>query len=124
MTAEQVTEKVIEHTGEIAALWESTKSAHKRIDENDRITEGIHKLCVNVETLAVQMKNLTEKVDSSVASLESRIEAGFRNHGERIGALEKEPGRKWKVLWERVGLAIAGALATAIVALVLDALRG
>lgn len=119
VTAEQVTEKVIEHAGEIAALQESTRSAHKRIDENDRITEGIHKLCANVETLAVQVKNLAEKMESNV----SRLESGLQKQGERIGILEKEPARKWKVLWERIGLAVAGALATAIVALVLDALK-
>jgi hypothetical protein len=120
LTAEQVTEKVIEHTGEISALWESAKSAHKRIDENDRITEGIHKLTTNVETLALQVKHLAEKVEQTV----NRLELGLKSQGERIGALEKEPGRKWKVLWERIGLAVAGALATAAVALALDAVRG
>lgn len=38
----------LEHTREIAALWESLKSAHKRIDENDRLTAGIHKLAKNI----------------------------------------------------------------------------
>jgi uncharacterized protein YlxW (UPF0749 family) len=92
MNSEQVITQVLQNTKDIAAVSESAKSAHKRIDENDRITEGIHKLAANVETLAVQVKMFTDRMDSSIA----RIEAGQKNQGERIGALEKEPADKWK----------------------------
>lgn len=40
MTIEQLSESCIQNSKDIAALRESAKSAHKRIDENDRITEG------------------------------------------------------------------------------------
>jgi uncharacterized protein YlxW (UPF0749 family) len=89
-------------------LSEKTDSAHKRITENDRITDGIYKIASNVETLALQVKHLTEKLDNSVSSIENSL----KNQGERIGALEKEPASKWKnFMW----LIIAG-ITTSVVA--------
>ncbi len=112
MNADQLTEKVIGHTAEIAAVQESVKSAHRRIDENDRITEGIHKLCANVETLALQVKHLAEKVESSVA----RLEQGLQRQGERIGALEKEPGEKWKAVVKQILITATTAGVTYLIA--------
>jgi len=45
-TEEQMSNIIIEHTKEIAGLWESTKSAHKRHDDIKDITSGIHNLGV------------------------------------------------------------------------------
>lgn len=98
MNAEQMTTQVIQNTKDVATLRESTKSAHKRIDENDRMTEGIHKLAANVEALALQVKMLTEKMEKSI----ERVEAGQRSQGERIGKLEQEPANKWKDIVKQV----------------------
>ena len=106
LDAENVAKQVIENAKAIAAVAESAKSAHKRIDDNDRITEGIHKLASNVEALAVQVKMLTERMDSSI----ERIEAGLKSQGERIGALEKEPAHKWKTLVAQVTALIVAAV--------------
>ena len=104
MTSEQLAETVLKHNSEIAGMQEKLASAHKRIDENDRVTDGIHKLAANVETLAFQVKHLSEKMEGSI----SRIEAGLKAQGERIGKLEKEPGEKWKSLVSQViALAVA-----------------
>lgn len=93
MNLEQLSEQNIKHGEEIAALRESLKSAHKRLDENDRVTEGIHKLASNMEALTIQIKILAE---------------GQRSQGERIGALEREPADKWKdAVKQVVGLVIA-----------------
>ncbi|MDR0311828.1 MAG: hypothetical protein LBJ21_09600 [Acidobacteriota bacterium] len=98
----------MQHTREIAALQESTKAAHKRIDNNGRMIEGVHELAANVKTLAFQVETLTKTLETHVA----RLEAGQKSQGERIGKLEAEPASKWqKLSW----LVIAG-VATAIVA--------
>lgn len=106
MTQEQITDKVIQNSNDISALKENIKSAHKRIDENDKITEGIHKLASNIESLALQVKLLTERMDSSI----ERIESGLKGQGERIGALEKEPASKWKDLGKQVISLIVAAV--------------
>jgi len=116
MTQEQLIGQIMSHSRDIAALRESGKSAHRRIDENDRLAKGIHKLAANIETLALQVKLLTERIDSTVERMEKTLEL----QGERISAvegagrvserheqniatllrkvetLEKEPGIKWK----------------------------
>ncbi len=107
-----LTEKVIEHEGEIGRLWESSKSAHKRIDENDRVTEGIYKLASNMEALTIQVKSLAQQMETAIA----RIETGQKSQGERIGALEKEPAQKWKTLVAQVTGLVVAAVIGAIIA--------
>ncbi len=104
MTPEQITERMLALTEELAAVKESTKSAHKRIDENDRITEGIHEIASSVQALAVQVKLLADKMDENVDSLKGSI----KSQGERIGKLEQEPADRWKSLVSQViGLVVA-----------------
>ena len=135
MTQEQLTHQIMAQNKDIAALWENTKSAHKRMDENDRITKGIHKLAANVEALALQVKLLTERMDSSI----DRMERSIKSQGERIGAvemacrnierneasiitligkvdaIEKEPAAKWKDLAKQVvTLAVAALMGGAL----------
>lgn len=85
MTEQQLTEFAMDTTKNIAALWESTKSAHHRLNENDRITAGIHELAKNVAMIAAEIKGLAVRLNESV----ERIERGQRAQGERIGAVEK-----------------------------------
>lgn len=111
MTLEHLTEQLLKQSGEIAAVRESLKSAHKRIDDNDRIIEGIHKLAANMEAMTMQVKSLAEQLESSV----ERLEAGQRSQGERISALEKEPATKWKNLVSQgVGLITAAIIGYAL----------
>lgn len=105
-TTEQLSTELIKHTGELAALAESLKSAHRRIDENDHIIEGIYKLAANVEGLAIQVKLLTESVESSIG----RLESSLKTQGERISQLEKEPAEKWKALVGQIISLTAAAL--------------
>lgn len=112
MTTDQLTEQILKHNSEIAALRESDKSAHKRIDENDRITEGIHKLAANVEALALQVKLLTESMENNIA----RLEAGQKTQGEHIGALENEPAKKWKALVAQITSLLIAAVVGGVIA--------
>jgi chromosome segregation ATPase len=112
MTHDHLTEQVLKQNSDIAAVKESVKSAHKRIDENDRITDGIHKLAANVEALALQVKLLTEKMESNIG----RLESGLKDQGERIGQLEKEPAAKWKSLVSQVMSIIVAAVVGGVIA--------
>ncbi|MCL2857441.1 MAG: hypothetical protein FWE19_06970 [Oscillospiraceae bacterium] len=134
MTQEQLMGQIMSQSRDIAALWESSKSAHRRIDENDRLAKGIHKLAANIEALALQVKLLTQRMDSTV----ERMEKSLKSQGERIGAvegtsragerheqsisalerkveaLEREPSIKWKAFVSQM-LAILAAVVAGIV---------
>lgn len=112
MTTDQISTEMMRQAGEIRALWESAKSAHRRIDENDRVTEGIHRLAVNMEVMAEQLRALAERIDAAI----ERVEASQRSQGERIGALEKEPAQKWKSFVKQVFNLIVAAIVGGIVA--------
>jgi methyl-accepting chemotaxis protein len=127
----QLLQRITEYTGQIAALQETTKAAHKRLDDNDQIISGIHELAKNIATMAAEIKLLTEKVDKSI----DRMEQGQEAQGERIrnvevvvsqvkhceneilklaaklDIIEKEPGQRWKdIVKQATGLIIAAIL--------------
>lgn len=93
---EKLVEIVMQDTRDIAEIKASVASAHRRIDENEQLTEGIHKLAENVATMSVEIKMLTEKFDKSI----ERIENGLKEQADRITIIEKEPSKKWdKFVW-------------------------
>lgn len=107
----QLSQMVMQHTKDIAQLQTDVSSLHRRIDENDRLTEGIHQLAENVAAMSVEVKMLTEKVDTSIGDIKSSL----KEQGERISAIEKEPAQKWnKLSW----LVISG-IVTAVIGFVI-----
>ena len=132
MTDDKVSATLFDHTKSITALQESVKSAHKRIDKMDKLTEAVHKLARSNAAIATEVKSLAGKFDKTT----ERIEAGQKAQGERLGAIERdlqqvkqnekeiadmadkldavrmEPGEKWKSLvMHIVGYIIVGILA-------------
>ena len=101
---------------DISALRESLKSAHRRIDENSRVIEGIHEIASNVKTLAIQVKHLADTTTGSIEELKN----GLRRQGERLGALESEPGNKWKSVSLQAVLAAVAAAAGMVVGRLID----
>ncbi len=120
MTPEQITGKMLDLSEELASVRENIKSAHKRIDDNDRITAGIHEIAASVQSLALQVKLLTDKMDESVENLKGSI----RSQGEHIGALEKEPAQKWKGLVKQVIEILVAAAVGAALAVITGKLGG
>lgn len=111
MTQEQMTARIVELTEQIAAARSSLKSAHKRIDDNDKITAGIHEVAASVQALAIEVKMIAEKWSKSEESIKNSI----KSQGERIGKLEKEPADKWKSLVAQViGLVVAAVVGVLI----------
>ena len=107
MDNEQWAQIAMQNATDIAQLKADVASAHRRIDENDRLTEGIHQLAENVATMSVEVKMLTEKVDTSI----EEIKNGLKAQGERISSIEKEPAKKWdKLIWLIIGGVVAALL--------------
>lgn len=143
MNEQQITEFAMDTTKNIAALWESTKSAHKRLDENDKVTKGIHQLSASIAGMTAEMKGIAERMDDSndrmTASVEkisegqqeqaqrigemektliilSGLSDGMGKLGEKIEVIEKEPATKWKDLVKQITALVVAAAIGAIIA--------
>ena len=125
---EQIPQIALEHTQKIAALEQMYASLGKRIDENDRITTGIHKLAANVESLTSELKRLAEKLENGlkehgkrIGETEGRlvslaaIEKSVRENDTRLDALEREPGLKWKSLTAQIISIVITAVVTGLI---------
>lgn len=111
MTQEQMTEKIIGLTGQLAETRSSLKSAHHRLDDIDNITAGIHEIAASVQALAVEVKMIAEKWSKS----EESIKNSLQRQGERIEKLEMEPADKWKNLIAQViGLVVAAVMGVVV----------
>ena len=130
MNDEKVSATLFDHTRDITALQESVKSAHKRIDKMDKLTEAVHELTRSNTAIATEVRTLVEKFDKTT----DRIEKGQKSQGERVGAIERvleqvkqnekeiadmsekldavrmEPGERWKYLV----MALIGGILAAI----------
>ena len=125
-------ELVITHSREITALQESTKSAHHRITEINNVADGIHNLARSIAEMAVEIKHLATRIDTSI----ERMEGGQKAQGERIGNIEKalvimeqhgkiieEQGRQLAAMekvagkkWDKFTWLIISGIAAAVVA--------
>ena len=139
MNQDQLTAQVLAHGKDIAALRQSAKSAHKRIDENDRIISGIHKLAANIQALTLQVKLLTDRMDSNTIRIEDclkshserigavevlsrtavRNEASITNLESRVDAIELEPAKKWKDLARQMLALLCAAVAGSALAYII-----
>ena len=86
MNEENVSSTLLQYAKDITALQESAKSAHKRIDKTDKLTEAVHELARSNAAIASEVRSLAEKFDKAI----ERIEQGQRSQGERLGLLERE----------------------------------
>lgn len=111
-SAEQLGQLVMQNARDIAELKATVASAHRRIDENDRLTAGIHQLAENVATMSLEIKLLTEKFDDSI----ERMERNIKDQAERITVIEKNPFKKWeKFFW---------IIITAVISVVINFIAG
>ena len=83
----------------VSVVEESAKSAHHRIDKNDRITDGIHEIAVEMGKMQESIKNLTETLERTVKEL-----------SDRVTKIEEKPTKRWEtILTQVVGLIVAAA---------------
>lgn len=72
---------------ELAALKESVKSAHIRINNNDKITDSIHNIAERMAVMQASLKNLEETLGKAVTDLDLRIKK-----------LEEKPARRLETI--------------------------
>jgi len=93
----------MEVSGKIARLEENLKSLHKRLDENDKVTNGIHKIAANMELLTHKMANVSDSIDE--------IKESQKSQGARIGDLETKPMLAMqKIVMQVLTLMVAAAV--------------
>ena len=97
----------MELTERLIAVEEKMKVVNHRLDDVEKITDSIHQIAVSVEKLTVQVGHLTDRLDDSLDD----IKAGQRSQGERIGALEAKPAKRWEaVVGQIIGLVVAAVV--------------
>lgn len=116
----QISEFVISAAKDIAALYESSKSAHKRIDQMDELAASVHELAREVGRIAEKVEQIAERMDKTILRIEqgqkdqgirignieksllpvSRNEKAIETHERRLDEIDKAPGEKWnRLLW-------------------------
>jgi len=90
---------------EISENNASTKSAHKRIDELQKITEAFHKLATNVEIMVTEMKYMK----NDITEIKSNIEEYHH----------KEPNKMIFNVKNTIVTGVVSAIVGALVALIL-----
>ncbi len=99
MTDEEVVIKLTKHQEEIASL-------KHRMDAMETLAESIKELALSVNGLSVNVSMSCDRME--------RYEDSLRLQGERIGELEKRPGKRWDLIITAVITAIAGGAVTYI----------
>lgn len=131
MNEAQMTEFAMSTAKDIAALFESTKSAHKRIDQMGELTASVNKLAREVGRVAEKVEHIADRMDKTIERIEqgqkeqgarigniekavlsiSRNERAIETHEKRLDEIDKAPGDKWnKFTW----LILAGVVAAVV----------
>lgn len=84
------------------------KRQNTRLDKLEKIFDTIQELTVSVKTMATSIEHLTEEV---------------RQQGDKLEALESEPGNKWRRLIDGIIGAIAGLIGAGVIYAILINIR-
>ena len=90
---------------DIGALYESVKSAHKRIDTLEPVVKTIYELASSVKVLAEKMNNM----DGTIVQIQSNIEEYHH----------KEPNKLWFNIKNAIAVGVVGALIGALMTLII-----
>lgn len=122
---DEMTQKIFAKHGERLSALEQGQAAHeKRIDENDKLTNGIYELTANLKNLTEEVRGLGEKMETGLREQGQRIgalekavtlmqqnQSKLEEHEKRLDAIDKKPG-DWlgKATWAAVAIAISWAM--------------
>jgi len=92
--------------GSLRVMAESIRLIEKRLTDSDGLNKSIHDLALSIALHSKQVDHLSERIDSRMALIEERQ----TKQGERIGALEIKPAKKWEIMVSTIitGLVTAG----------------
>jgi predicted nucleic acid-binding Zn-ribbon protein len=90
MTNAELSKLVLQNQGKIDVISEKISHLDERMDKQEKLTSAVHEMAINVQKLTDNMSTLA---DTQKMFMESQ-----KAQGERIGAIEKEPGTRAKTL--------------------------
>lgn len=100
-------EQYAEIAAKLAANEQEHKSYNRRLDAHDKALEQI------TET-QIQLANLTNAVNNLTAGV-VEMKSVVQSVDNRVSAIEKEPGEKWKkITWEVIKAVVLAVAAYAI----------
>lgn len=79
----------------ITVVEQSVKSAHKRLDTQDKLIDSVHGLATKVASLVTEVSDLKGTVNTLA---------------HNVDVVEKEPGEKYKLIVKTVITAMVGAI--------------
>jgi DNA repair ATPase RecN len=104
----------LDHEKRLTAVEESTKQAHKRIDEIKDLNESVKNLAISVAEMTVQLsqvKESTGRIEEQVKHNADTLEAKTDTMDTRLKELEGKSGKRWElVVTEIIKLLVAGGL--------------
>lgn len=90
------TTRCISHAQRLSAVEESSKSAHRRIDEVISLNESVKTLAINMGEMTVEMKQLRDNSEKL---------------GQKVENIELKPARRWEaVVGQVIQLLLAGVV--------------
>lgn len=101
-----------EHEEFARRMDDEDKRQNKRLDAMEHQLEQVQSIAVSVEKMACNMQAMLEE--------QKRQGTEQKKQGERLEALESEPGIEWKKFKAGIIAAIAAAIGTGIVTIIVN----
>lgn len=104
----------LEREKRLTAVEESTKQAHKRIDDLNNLNESVKLLAVSSAEMSVQLSQVrenTERIEEQVKHNANSLEVKTNTMDNRLKDLEGKAGKRWElVMTEIIKLLVAGCI--------------
>ncbi|NMA17856.1 MAG: DUF1664 domain-containing protein [Clostridiaceae bacterium] len=104
----------LEREKRLTAVEESTKQAHKRIDDLNNLNESVKLLAVSSAEMSVQLSQVrenTERIEEQVKHNADSLEVKTNTMDNRLKELEGKAGKRWElVMTEIIKLLVAGCI--------------
>ena len=106
-----------------AKMNENIKSNQHRIDELEEQQTTIQKICISIETIAVEMKNMKE-AQEEIKKNQEKSQQEFKDSQEKLAhqlrEVERQPEKKSASRWELITTVSISALIGGIVAYIVS----
>ena len=114
--------EIMKLLGEIES---SLKSAHKRIDNVERLTESVYKLATSIEAMQHDLTDMSKRIDKieekpALPPCQHKADfERFEKLEEEVKHLKEEPAKKWDKLITSVITSLSGGIIGYILAVIL-----
>jgi methyl-accepting chemotaxis protein len=95
-----------EQQGHIAVMEKEVEHLDKRLTESETLAKSVFDLSKQIAVFSKDVENLTRTMSVRMDTFEERQ----TEQGRRIGHIESEPAKKWKMVTEKIMLIVVGAI--------------